>query len=341
MSLWSGIKSLATRARNGLSRGWQNLRSRLSNNAAAVKEYSFTNRIGNRQSLRNVNNDKKLLTINQRDFGQERKFAKGLDIEDVDTEFGSMKDRTRLSNRQLSDLESVNNPTVTGSDSMIASNQSLDDLTLEGESLNREFVEAHNNAVEKDFQRQLSYDFEDETVRQANAKKSGKVVVKAAPVEMAEKEVVVDGSFNVRTGKTTPVIKTVKEPIQLGPETEGFQVSSISPTSQKPQWRTRRYGNKKQISGASQAELNAAREEMEATASNATAEPIIASNNNKTGGTGSDPGGESTNPNHSSWKGTALWVAGGMAGGALLHKALSNNRGQQSNAQLYGQQPLY
>ena len=42
-----------------------------------------------------------------------------------------------------------------------------------------------------------------------------------------------------------------------------------------------------------------------------------------------------------SWKATAAICVGAMALGAGLHKLLSNDRGQQSNAQLYGQQPLY
>jgi hypothetical protein len=189
----------------------------------------------------------------------------------------------------------------------------------------------------------------DKRIKKANTitKKKGKEVegtftVKYEEPTIARDEIIEDGSFNIKTGKSSPVVKTVREPVQ-GPEVEGFDYSNIPKRTQSPQWRTRRYGQNGQISGASQEELNSTLKKKEVldAADKATAEPIVNSNKNKTGGTGSDPGGEDTNPNHSSWKGTALWVAGGMAGGALLHKALSSNKGQQSNAQLYGQQPLY
>lgn len=47
------------------------------------------------------------------------------------------------------------------------------------------------------------------------------------------------------------------------------------------------------------------------------------------------------NNNENQWSGTMRAALGTAVGGAALMAALSGNRGQQNNAQLYGQQPLY
>lgn len=66
--------------------------------------------------------------------------------------------------------------------------------------------------------------------------------------------------------------------------------------------------------------------------------PVLKGNTSKTA---QEAAQEEAQEKGSSWARNATMVMGGVLGGAALTAALSSNRGQQTNAQLYGQQPLY
>jgi len=98
------------------------------------------------------------------------------------------------------------------------------------------------------------------------------------------------------------------------------------------------YGIRSTLSAEKAKELNQGIDKAEKvatqaadTAGAATGETLLKSNQPK----GTDPSTDGR------FKVGAGWVMGGVIGGAGLTYALMRNRGQQTNAQLYGQQPLY
>lgn len=134
--------------------------------------------------------------------------------------------------------------------------------------------------------------------------------------------------------KPTPV----SEPIVNADVTATAPQASAPPPPPPPQAQVPQ-ANKPYAADASTAGTVTAPATVAANAEKGTTLPAVAQEKAK--GTAPDTSQSDEVVSNSSWARSATMVMGGVLGGAALTAALSSNRGQQTNAQLYGQQPLY
>lgn len=132
--------------------------------------------------------------------------------------------------------------------------------------------------------------------------------------------------------------KRTSEPIVNADVTATAPQASAPPPPPPPQAQVPP-ANKPYAADASTAGTVTAPATVAANAEKGTTLPAVAQEKAK--GTAPDTSQSDEVVSNSSWARSATMVMGGVLGGAALTAALSSNRGQQTNAQLYGQQPLY